>query len=206
MKNSIIHSQGVRLIQCSIVFFIIFFILDCGLCKQKVNTSSLNNTITLNQAVQIALKNNRSLQRSRLSLASSNLNVQLQNERFNIKIIPASSINYNSSDDQYWSVGVKIFKDTKVGISGSITPKIENTADGLQRYSVSFMLNVPLLKGLGTDYKLDSLYGSLYALETARRAHYKQQDGLVINTISTVYWIINFQKQIDLHRPQIVFL
>jgi len=194
-RNSLVFC----LTQCAIIFFLN---VDCGFCKQKVSPPPINSTITLNQAVQIALKKNRSLQRSRLSLASSNLNVQLQNERFAIKIIPASSINYNSSDDQYWSVGAKFFKKTKVGISGSITPQIEKN-DGNQRFSVSLRLNVPLLRGLGTDYNLDSLYGSLYALETARRAHYKQQDRLIIDTISTVYGIINFQKQIDLLLTQI---
>ncbi len=197
-----IHCGDIFLRQCLVVFLSLLLTPGYGFCEQKKIPASIDGVLTLNQAVEIALKNNRSLQRSSLSLASSNLNVQLQNEKFDIKIIPASSINYNSSDDQYWSAGVKFFKQTKVGISGSITPKIEES-DGIQRSSISFMLNVPLLRGMGTAYNLDGLYGSLYALETARRAHYKQQDSLVINTISTVYGIINFQKQIDLLFTQI---
>lgn len=202
MEKRKTHRFDMLLRPCIVVFFFLLFLPRAGFCEQESSPVAIDSTLTLNQAVEIALKNNRSLQRSRLSLASSNLNVQLQNERFDIKIIPASSINYNSSDDQYWSVGVKFFKETKVGISGSITPQIEEN-EGIQRSSVSLMLNVPLLRGLGTDYNLDGLYGSLYALEAARRAHYKQQDSLVINTISTVYGVINFQKQIDLLLTQI---
>ena len=202
MEKKKIDCCDILLGQCITVFFCLFFSYGTGFCEQESSPEASASILTLNQAVERALKNNRSLQRSRLSLASSNLNVQLQNERFDIKIIPASSVNYNSSDNQFWSAGVKFFKETKVGISGSITPQIEES-DGVQRSSVSLMLNVPLLRGLGTDYNLDSLYGSLYALETARRAHYKQQDGLVINTISTVYGIINFQKQIDLLLTQV---
>ncbi len=202
MEKRKIHCCDILLRQCIVVFFCLFLVADYGFCEQESSPPSTTSILTLNQAVEIALKNNRSLQRSRLSLVSSKLNVQLQNEKFDIKVIPASSINYNSSDDQYWSVGVKFFKETKVGISGSITPQIENN-EGIQRTSVSLLLNVPLLRGLGTDYNLDGLYGSLYALETARRAHYKQQDSLVINTISTIYGIINFQKQIDLLLTQI---
>lgn len=202
MKKKKIHCCNILLRQCITVFFCLFLTPGTGFSEQDSSPAPAASILTLNQAVEIALKNNRSLQRSRLSLASSNLNVQLQNERFDIKIIPASSINYNSSDDQYWSAGVRFFKETKVGISGSVTPKIEED-DGVQRSSVSLLLNVPLLRGLGTDYNLDSLYSSLYAFETARRAHYKQQDSLVINTISTVYGIINFQKQIALLFTQI---
>ncbi len=164
--------------------------------------SPSSELLTLNQAVEIALKNNRSLQRSSLSLSSSSLNVKMQQEKFDIRIIPASSINYSANGDEYWSAGVKFSKKTKVGISGSITPQVENNY-GTQRMSIGVMLNVPLLRGLGTDYNLDGYYGSLYALETAKQALYKQQDSLVINTVSTIYDIINYQKQRELLSSQI---
>lgn len=202
MKKRNVHLYDFFLRQCVVVFFTLSLIPGYGFCEEKSSPPSIDSTLTLNQAVEIALKNNRSLQRSRLSLASSNLNVKLQNENFDIKIIPETSINYNSSENQYWSAGVKFFKKTRVGISGSITPQIEQYGD-IQRSLVSVSLNIPLLRGLGTDYNLDGLHSSLYALETARRSHYRQQDDLVINTISTVYGIINFQKQINLLHTQI---
>jgi outer membrane protein len=205
MKKRKIYCCDILLKQCIVVFFCLYLIPGYSYSEQDSSPASKESILTLREAVEIALKNNRSLQRSRLSLASSSLNVQLQNEQFDVKIIPATSVNYNSSDNQYWSAGVKFFKESKVGISGSITPKIEEI-DDTQRSSVNLMLNVPLLRGLGTAYNLDGLYGSLYALETAKRAHYKQQDGLVINTISTVYGIINIEKQINLLFTQIVGL
>lgn len=183
----------------------IFLNLLCGpliaFC-QDTPASSSQNLLFLNQAVEIALKNNRDLQRSSLSLSSSSLNVKIQQEKFDVRIIPASSIDYNSSGDEYWSAGVKFTKKTKIGISGSITPQIENNY-GIKRMAIGVMLNVPLLRGLGTDYNLDGVYGSLYSLETARQAYYKQQDSLVINTVSTIYNIINYQKQAELFNGQI---
>lgn len=203
MKKKVpLHQFFLRQCQCLSVFLSVFIFSGYGLSSQNKSPVVQENILTLQEAVQIALKNNRSLQRSRLGLASSSLNVQSQNEEFDIKIIPSTSVNYTSSENQYWSVGVKFFKQTRVGISGSITPRIEQYGD-IQRSSVSVGLNVPLLRGFGTDYNLDGLYSSLYALETARRDHYKHQDSLVINTISTAYGVINFQKQIDLLRTQI---
>ena len=64
-------------------------------------------------------------------------------------------------------------------------------------------MNVPLLRGLGTDYNLDGFYGSLYAFETAKMSYFKQQDSLIINTISAVYGIINLQKHLNLLQAQI---
>ncbi len=170
----------------------------------KAGTESVpkGTVLTLNEAITVALKNNRSLQRSRLNLASSNLNVQLQKDTFDIKVLPASSVNYNSSDDKYWTAGLTFLKKTELGISGSITPKYEKIA-GTKRASINLMLNVPLLKGLGTDYNLNGLHGSLYALETARRSHYKQQDSLIISTVTTVYGVINLEKQIALLQTQV---
>ncbi len=202
MKNRVKHCCGILLRQCIVFFFCLMLVPGYCFCEENNPSVFSDKILTLNEAVAVALKNNRSLQRSHLSLTSSSLNVQLQNEHFDIKIIPASSVNYNSSDNQYWAAGVELFKKSQFGVSGSITPKIEES-DGTQRSSVNFMLNVPLLRGLGTEYNLDGLHSSLYALETARRAYYKQQDSLVINTITTVYGIINIQKQIDLLQTQI---
>lgn len=185
----------------SILIFVQFFFVSTLHGKETLS-SSATSSMSLNEAIEVALKNNRSLHRSRLSLASSALNVQLQNEHFDLKIIPESSVDYNSSDNQYWSAGVRFYKKSKIGISGSITPQIEET-DGVRRSSVGVLLNVPLLRGFGTDYNLDGVHSSLHALESARRAHYKQQDGLVINTVSTVYAIINRQQQIALLQEQI---
>jgi outer membrane protein TolC len=204
MRLKIIHSFGILLKQCIVSLFFLLLVPGISFCEEgKAHVpESINKILTLNEAITIALKNNRSLQRSRLSLASSNLNVQLQNEKFDVKIIPTSSVNYNSSNNQFWSAGVKFFKQTEIGISGSITPQIEES-HGIKRSSVELMLNVPLLRGLGTAYNLDGLYGSLYTLESARMAHYKQQDSLVINTVTSVYGVINLQKQIDLLLTQI---
>ena len=202
MKNRNVPLYDFFVRQCVVVCFILFLISGYGFCEQKSPPPSTNSTLTLNQAIDIALENNRSLQSSRLNLASSNLNVQLQNEKFDIKIIPATSINYNSSENEYLSAGVRFVKKTKVGISGSITPKVERRGD-ITRSSVNVLLNVPLLKGLGTDYNLDGLHSSLYEFESAKRAHYMQQNNLVINTISTIYGIVNFQKQISLLRTKI---
>jgi len=191
---------------CFTLYLAVFFILSCvpGDALSKANNPVIpqGSRLSLNQAVKIALLNNRTLQRSRLSLSSNNLNVKMQEDKFNIKIIPASFVNYSAAGDEYWSASVKFSKKTKVGISGSVTPQVENNY-GTKRMSIGVMLNVPLLRGLGVESNLDGLHGSWYALETAKQAHYKQQDSLVINTVSTVYDIINHQKHMELLGNQI---
>lgn len=202
MKKRNRHCCAMLLRQYTLFFFCFLLVPSYSFSKDDAALVPKGAVMTLNEAIAVALKNNRSLQHSRLSLASSNLNVKLQEDTFDIKVLPASSVNYDSSDNKYWSAGLTFFKKTELGISASITPKIEEIA-GITRSSVNLMLNVPLLRGLGTEYNLDGLHSSLYALETARRAHYKQQDSLIINTVTTVYGVINLQKQIDLLQTQV---
>ncbi len=190
----------------------IFFVMSLSLAVPwyaygdlQSKTEGLKQTLSLKEAVEVALKNNRSLVRSSLSLRSSEKSVALQSEKFDIKIIPSTSVNYTSSDSEYWSAGVQFSKKTKIGISGSITPRLIKDNDSY-RNSVSVALNVPLLQGLGADATLDGVYSSLYALQTAKNTHYKQQDSLAINTITTVYGIINLEKQKEYLRSQLASL
>ncbi len=185
-----------------LVFLVVFLSAGCGFCEQDNLPAQRENTITLKRAVEIALQNNRTLQRSRLNLASSNLSVKAQNDNFKIKVIPSTVASFNTSTDQYWSAGVKLSKKTRLGVSSSITPQIERFGDSYQS-SVNVLLNVPLLRGLGTDYNLDGLYSSLYDLESSKRSHYQQQNTIVIDTVTTVYTIIKLQKQSELLDTQI---
>ena len=175
---------------------------ECGFSDQDVNQLPKEDLITLKRAVAIALQHNRSLQHSRLSLESSQLNVQLRKDDFDIKVVPATIANINSSEDQYLSAQLKVSKETKIGITASVTPQLERNGD-IYTSSVSLMLNVPLLRGLGTDYNLDALYSSIYELESNKRSYYQQQINTVISTISTVYQIIKDQEQINLLSDQV---
>jgi len=157
---------------------------------------SEDRIITLKQAIELALQNNRSLKQSELNVASSELSVKSTEYEFDIKVRPATVINF-SSEDQSWVGGLEVAKKNQLGITASLTPKIERIGDEYNS-SVEVSLSVPLLNGFGTDYNLDPLYSSIYHLENTQRAHYQQQVNIVLDTISTVYEIIKNQQQADL--------
>ncbi len=173
-----------------------------GFCEQDSGSPVIEDSITLNRAIEIALQHNRSLQRSLLTLTSSKLSVKAREDDFNIKIIPGTMVTSNSSNDKYVSGQVRILKETEVGITGSITPRIEQQGD-LYTSSVNVLLNVPLLNGFGTDYALDGLYSARYDLESSEQSYYQQQVNTVIKTVSTVYEIIKDQQQMGLLNNQL---
>jgi len=169
-------------------------------CAPKKHPPTKDGEITLKQAIEIALQNNRSLKQSQLNIISNELSVATTKYAFDIKVRPVTSVNF-SSDSQYWSGGFEVTKKNEVGIKTSITPSIENNGDEYTS-AIEMSLSVPLINGFGTDYNLDEVYSSIYSLENTRRSYYQQQVNIVLDTISTVYGIIKSQQQINLLTTQ----
>jgi outer membrane protein TolC len=171
--------------------------------QQDPNVSKkTGGAMTLRQAIQTALHNNRSLKRFGLNIALSRLNVKTRESEFDIKVMPTTSLGYHSATDEYWRVGVELLKKNQMGFSTSITPQIQRSGDAYRSY-IDLSLTVPLLKGFGTEYNLDGIHSSLYELKNARRTLYQQQVSIVLSTVTTVYEIIKNQQQIQLLTIQL---
>lgn len=170
--------------------------------RGEKDDSSEEYTITLKQAIEIALENNRSLKQSRLNLASSRLDVEARKEDFDIKVRPSATAGFYSSDEKYWIGELEFSKKNNLGITSSITPQIERNGE-TYKSSVNVALNVPLFNGFGTEKNLDELYSSLYDLENAKRSYHQQKNNIILNTVSTVYEIIKLQQQIRLLTGQL---
>ncbi len=172
---------------------------------QEIGEQSTNKTITLKQAIEVALKKNHSLQRSRLNIASSSLTVKNQEDEFDIKVRPSTTAGIYSSDNKYLIGELEFSKKTQFGITASIAPQIERN-DDTYRSSINVSLNVPLFGGFGTDSNLDGYHSSLFELENAQRSFYQQQVNIVLNTVTTIYEIIKNQQQMQLLTTQLRLL
>jgi len=183
------------------VTLLFFTVVGNVLCAQDETILSEDLTITLKEAVELALQNNRSIKQSELNVTSSRISVETTEYEFDIKVRPATAISF-SSEDERWIGGVEVAKKNRLGIIAAVTPTIERNGDEY-RSSIEASLSVPLLNGFGTDYNLDRLYSSIYDLENAQRSYYQQQVNIVLDTISTVYEIIKNQQQANLLTSQI---
>ena len=67
-------------------------------------------TISLEQAIKIALEHNRSLRNAALDVTSSDLSLQTTESEFDVKITPQGSTRYSSADDGYWQAGATVSK------------------------------------------------------------------------------------------------
>jgi outer membrane protein len=161
-----------------------------------------NGIITLEQAIQIALIHNRSLQNSGLGVASSDLSLKTQKAEFDIKIKPLGAASFNSGIDNFWQAGATVSRKVSSGATISVTPLLEETG-GSSSKEVDVALSLPLLQGAGSEFAMSGVYGSTFAYESAKLSFIKQQTETVVQTVTAVYNSIQTQQQVAFLQKQL---
>ena len=187
-----------------VLLFSTIFMIDSGICSDDP-TALDTKTFTLEEAIDYALENNRTLQSSALGVNSSELDLKSQRAEFDIKIVPVSRIGVSSDEENPWLVGATFSKQLKFGPSVSVAPRVGESF-GETDSDVAFRLDVPLLRGAGTEFTLDGVYSSLFAYQTEQRSFYSQQENTVLRTVTGVYATIRSGMQIELIRKQLARL
>jgi outer membrane protein TolC len=152
-------------------------------------------TISLERAIEIALSQNLSLQRTHLNVADSHIALQTKQADFNIKIVPTGLFEYTSADKGEWHGGLTLSKKTTEGMTVSLVPEVANRGEGYET-GVGAALNIPLLRGLGRDNTMDAVYSGIFAYENAKLSLYRQQVDIVLQVVAAVYNSIKTQQQI----------
>jgi len=162
-------------------------------------------TISLEQAIRVALKNNRSVRNAALDVTSSDLSLKTTESEFDVKITPQGATRYSSTDDGYWQAGATVSKKLTQGPTLSVTP-LFGESGGSGNSEVDVALTVPLLQGAGSDYALDGLYSSIYSNKREKLSFVQQQTDTILQTVSAVYGCIQTQQQITFLEKQLADL
>jgi outer membrane protein TolC len=162
--------------------------------------------LTLSQAIERALQVNRDIQGSQLSVESRQESLTAAEASFEPKIYPSASggvIGLDSQDEQ-WRVGAGVTLQQRVtsGIQGSISPRVD-WIDREALSSVAFSLDFPLLRGLGRDVNLDSVYSSMHGIRSARHALFLTRTQTVVSTVAAVYDILRQEQLATLYSSQV---
>lgn len=159
-------------------------------------------SISLEQAIQMALESNRALRNSALDASSSDLSLKTQQSEFDIKIVPQGASRYDSEDDGYWQVGATVSKKLTQGATLEVTPKTGESG-GSSNSEVDVSLRIPLLQGAGSAYAMDGVYSSMYANKVQQLSFIQQQITTIMQTVSAVYGCIRTQQQIEFLQKQL---
>jgi outer membrane protein TolC len=158
--------------------------------------------ISLEQAIQMALENNRTLRSAALDITSSDLSLKSQQSEFDIKIVPQGASRYDSGEDGYWQVGATLSKKLAQGAEIAVTPTTGESG-GSRNSEVDVSLRIPLLQGAGSAYAMDAVYSSMYSNEKEKLSFIKQQTDTILQTVTAVYGCIQTQQQIDFLQKQL---
>ena len=157
-------------------------------------------SLTLEEAINLALKANRSLLGSAYSLESRKFSLSLAKSEFELKIVPSTSVAFADGDKDV-GAGVSLEKKSTFGTKASISPGIGRSDDEYTG-EIGLSLDLPLLRGFGKEVNLDTVKASQFSLRTAERSFYLTKVNIVLDTVSAVYDIIKQRKLVGLFDYQ----
>ena len=159
-------------------------------------------SLSLEQAIQMALENNRTLRNSALDVSSSDLSLKTQQSEFDIKVVPQGATRYDSADFGYWQVGATVSKKLSQGATLEVTPTTGESGGG-RNSEIDVSLRIPLLQGAGAAYAMDSIYSSTYSNKVQQLTFIQEQINTIMQTVSAVYGCIRTQQQIEFLQKQL---
>jgi len=158
-------------------------------------TEDVSISLTLEEAIEMALQSNRSYLNAVAGLEANELDLQTARADFNPKWAPTARAGV-TDETKSAGGGIGLQKRFTSGIVAKLLPVIGWEED---EYSseIGVTLEVPLLRGFGKPVNLDSTLGAQFSLASSRRTLHTRRVNLVLSTVNAVYDII---KQEELVR------
>jgi outer membrane protein len=157
--------------------------------------------LTLEEAINLALKANRNLLVSQYSLESQKLSLKSALSEFELKIMPATTLGVTGSDsesDKSLGLGLELQRKFEAGTSLSIEPSV--TKDSEYTSGVGLSINQPLLRGFGREVNLAGIRSAEYSTRTSQRSLYQTMVNTVLETVSAVYQVIKQRELVRLNE------
>ncbi|MBN1276529.1 MAG: TolC family protein [Deltaproteobacteria bacterium] len=161
--------------------------------------------LTLEKAIDMALKENRDITNSEYSAESQRFNIDSASSIFDLKLIPVGDVTLNAgdySDYNYASTGLKLQKKFVYGTSVSVGPRITRSSrQSIHQYTTDMGITItqPLLRGMGKAFTTDALQTADAAHKTSLRNLYQTRVNAVLLTISTFYDAALQKEMLDLY-------
>jgi outer membrane protein len=157
-------------------------------------------SLSLEQAINLALQSNRSLISSNFNLDAQALNLNSSQSGFVFQAVPRLSAGVTDSQESV-GAGISFEKKFTTGAKTSITPGITRVEDDYTR-EAGISLSLPLLKGYGQDVNLDQVKSSQYSVRSAQRSLFTGKVNVVVETVTAVYAIVRQEELLKFYTAQ----
>lgn len=173
--------------------------------KSTVEQSTGTLHLTLSQVLERARTANRSLQQRSLQVANSRYSLQSAESEFDWKIRPVANLGLSTSDTssaQATGVSGEISKKSTIGIKTAFSPSIAYVKEEGVSSGVGVSLSLPLFRGFGKEYTMDSVYGAEFALKNSIRNVYLAEVEKILETLSLAFEVVRQRTLVTLYREQ----
>lgn len=200
------------------LFLIILLVIALFSFNPRVVYSQENNTIsrnsesvkaqkislTLEQAINLALQANRSILTSGYNVQDRLLSLESANALFDLKIYPGARAGMTGgvTAEKELGFGMSFEKRFSAGTKAAIRPDIKRTGDTIAFYNTESAISIeqPLLRGLGKEVNLDGVRGAEFSIRLAERNRYQTKVSIVFETVSTIYDVIRQRELMILYE------
>jgi len=159
-------------------------------------------SLTLEEAINLALKANRNLIRSASSVESQRLSLSSVESEFDLKFYPSTGAAFDE-DSNTIKGGISLERKFGIGPRAVVSPTIERSDldDSGESYSAKtgLSLDIPILRGFGREVNLDSVRSSEFSVRVSERSLYVSKVNTVLDTVTSVYNVIEQRKLVELH-------
>ena len=160
--------------------------------KQKIH-------LNLEQAVDLAFRNNRTLMFSVDSVQISHYGLESAKTEFEFQPTPTGNVNWDSQTGNLQQYGMDVTKKLKEGtqLKTDLTTSI---APNQSSSNLDFRITQPLLRGFGRSIVTNSLVNAERSIVSSERSYALARDGLAVDVIRQYYEIVKQQKILEINE------
>lgn len=181
-------------------FLLIFILLPIFVANTVLWAAGTGDMITLSleQAIEIALKKNRSIINAQNAIDFSKLNLSTAHSEFEIKTRPFAGGGITDGDQNFNS-GISFSKNLEYGMQVSLSPYLSKSDEDYGT-SVGLSLGIPLFKNFGRLVNTQGIKSSEFSVRSSERAFVQTQENIVLETVTSFYNIIEQKKNAEMNQ------
>jgi outer membrane protein TolC len=164
--------------------------------------------LTLEQAIQLALRANRGVSVASNQVESRGLSLEAAQSEFDVKFVPALDASASGSGGidgtaEDLRLAGALEKKFELGPTGAVVPRVAKSDIGEYTSAIGLELNIPLFRDFGREVNLDAVDSANFGLQESGYALYLTRDRTVLDTVAAVYAVIEQSELLDLYTARV---
>ncbi len=171
-----------------------------------VAAQSSAHILTLEEAINHALKANRSILDAKDGVESARLSIVSAESEFELKLFPLAEAGFSDGSDEdaeeSFGAGVTIQRKFPYGTFVALEPNMQRTGDTYQT-RVDSSLSQPLLRGRDREFNLSVVHSSEFSARSVRRSLYLTRVNTVISTVRAAYSVVQQRELMRINEESV---